>query len=120
MQYLIYPPLGPPNLHHLIRSRQIELILITASLASCNHNFSPARNRDYDWVYETNYPYQTFINDSTNYCGPVVPWEYYNYWYYAGNPGRINSIKFSLKGSVTRKSNFTFRGGWGSHGFASS
>ena len=102
------------------RSKKIELILISAALASCNRNISPSGNYDYDWVYETGYPYKTIVRDSTNYWRRSLPWEYYNYWYYAGSSTRINNINLTLKGPVNRNINFVFRGGWGSHGYVSS
>jgi hypothetical protein len=102
------------------RSKKINLILVTAALASCNRSISPTKTFDYDWVYGTRDNFIAIANDSNYYHRYGLPWEYYNYWYYAGNSTRINGIKLTMKGSVTRKKNFVFRGGWGSHGFASS
>jgi len=103
------------------RSNSIQLILITAALASCNRNITPpAESGYYDWEYNNNCPCDSLVNDSTSRCLPSDIWNFYPNWYFSTNPACINSYQLKLKGPYFRNNHFVVRGGWGCHGMATS
>ena len=105
------------------RSKKIKLVLITATLTSCNHGIQPGPAYDTDWVYAQGYPYPylTYDCDSTILYRQTVPFYVYNNWFYAGRTTMEScQIPTTMKGTVVRSSRFVMRGGFGGHGYASS
>jgi hypothetical protein len=104
------------------KSKKIRLVLITATLTSCNYGIQPGPAYSTDWVYAQGYPfpYLTYDCDSTILYRQTLPYYVYNNWFYAG-PNQVRcQIPATLKGTVLRNSRFVMRGGFGGHGFASS
>jgi hypothetical protein len=104
------------------RSKTIQLVLITATLASCSQGTQPQPVYSDDWVYATRYPYPYLgrENDSATLFHQILPVNAYNNWFYIGQLHQTNQPPLVLKGSVVRSSQFIMRGGFGGHGIVSS
>ena len=77
------------------KTNYIQLVLITAALASCNRYFNQPESPEYQEVYP-----QAEAPDSTNSC-PVapdnLPPDYYT-WYYGFQPYGVYVDAFNLDG----------------------
>lgn len=113
------------------KSKKIQLILISAALASCNRHFAPARTADWDITDTTLAARQAQDTDS---CAnddisclqePFQLWNYSfdpfgNFYYWHGAYPYYSQGRRSRKGMVWHGGKGIIRGGWGKSGKASS